>query len=158
MPTEAATVTAANPLPAMDRDFVQAATMLYSTSVDAGKLVHKTTSTADVRAFARHMIADSMRLLVQLKAVAPQGVTIPKDNSDTGLLDALRPLKGSDFDRAYVAKAGLEAHRQAIAAFEKEATEGENLSLKQAAQEALPTLREHYLMAQKLGQKLGITQ
>ncbi|SFI63602.1 DUF4142 domain-containing protein [Amycolatopsis regifaucium] len=158
MTTENASTTAVGVLAAVDRDFIQAATMQHSTQVDAGKMAHKNTSNADVRSFARHMIADHMRLTVQLKAVAPKGVVIPNDNSDMALLDSLRPLVGADFDRAYVRKVGLEGHRIAIAAFEKEAKDGENPSLKQAALDALPTLREHYLMSQKLAQKLGVTE
>ncbi|MCG1054468.1 DUF4142 domain-containing protein [Mycetohabitans sp. B5] len=156
--TQAASTTAANPLSSVDRDFIQAATMSSSTEIDAGKIAHKNTSNADVRSFARHMIADHMRLTVQLKAVAPHGVVVPKDNSDTALLDSLKPLIGADFDRAYVRKMGLEMHKQTIAAFEKEAKEGENPSLKQAALEALPTLREHYKMSQNLAEKLGVTE
>ncbi|GAA3918673.1 DUF4142 domain-containing protein [Streptomyces gulbargensis] len=156
--TESSAKTAANPLPAVDRDFVHAATMTTSTQIDAGKMAHKSTSNPDVRAFARHMIADCMRLTVQLKAVAPHGVEVPKDNSDIALLESLMPLTGADFDHAYVRKLGLESHRQAIAAFEKEAKEGENPSLKEAALNALPTLREHYLMGQKLAQKLGVSE
>ncbi|WP_076784957.1 MULTISPECIES: DUF4142 domain-containing protein [unclassified Burkholderia] len=156
--TQAASTTAANPLSSADRDFIQAATMSSSTEIDAGKMAHKNTSNPDVRSFARHMIADHMRLTVQLKAVAPHGVEVPKDNSDIALLESLKPLTGSDFDHAYVRKVGLEAHRQAIAAFEKEAKEGENPSLKEAALKALPTLREHYLMSQKLAQKLGVAE
>jgi len=158
MTTEDAATPADNTLSPVDQDFVQAATVLYSTQIDAGKTAHKNTSNADVRSFARHMIADFMRLTVQLKGTAPEGVTVPKDNSDTALLDSLRPLVGADFDRAYVRKLGLEAHRIGIAAFEKEAKDGENPSLKQAALDALPTLREHYLMGQKLAQKLGVTE
>ncbi|CAL9671139.1 DUF4142 domain-containing protein [Streptomyces sp. enrichment culture] len=156
--TESSAVTAANSLPAVDRDFVQAATMAFSTKIDAGKMAHKNTSNPDDRSFARHMIADGMRLTVQLKAVAPQGVEVPKDNSDLALLESLKPLKGSDFDHAYIRTLGLEAHRQAIAAFEKETKEGENPSFKEAALNALPTLREHYMMGQMLAQKLGVSE
>lgn len=154
--SEAASTTAANPLTGVDRDFVQAATMSSSTEIDGAKLAHKNTTNPDVRSFARHMIADHMRLTMQLKAVAPHGVVVPKNNSDTALLDSLKPLNGKEFDRAYVQKLGIEAHRQTIAAFEKEAVEGQVAALREAAQNSLPTIREHYMMAQELAKKLSV--
>ena len=89
---------------------------------------------------------------------APHGVTVPEDNSDTTVLDSLKSLKGADFDKAYITKVGLEGHQQAIAAFEKEGSDGQNPDLKKAAQKALPTIKEHYQMAQQLASKKGITE
>ena len=156
--TQATSTTAANPLAQVDKDFVQAASMSSSTEIDASKLATSNSSDKDVKSFAHHMILDHTKLTVQLKMAAPHGVAVPKDNSDTTLLDSLRPLKGADFDKAYITKVGLEGHQQAIAAFEKEASDGQNADLKKAAQKALPTIKEHYQMAQQLASKKGVTQ
>jgi predicted outer membrane protein len=51
---------------------------------------------------------------------------------------------------------GLEGHQSAIAAFEKEISDGQNADLKKAAQKALPTIKEHYKMAQDLAAKKGV--
>lgn len=155
--TEAASTTAANPLPSVDRDFVQAASMSSSTEIDAAKLASSNTDNKDVKAFARHMRIDHTKLTLQLKMAAPHGVQVPVDNSDTSVLDALRPLKGKQFDQAYAQKVGLEGHKEAIAAFEKEISEGQNASLKKAARSALPTIKEHYQMAQQLATKVGLS-
>jgi predicted outer membrane protein len=69
----------------------------------------------------------------------------------------LKPLKGKEFDEAYIQKVGLEGHKTAIAAFEKEISDGQNADLKQAAQKALPTIERHYKMAQDLAAKKGVT-
>ncbi|WP_345817588.1 DUF4142 domain-containing protein (plasmid) [Paraburkholderia sp. PREW-6R] len=156
--TQAASTTAANPLAQVDKDFVQAASMSSSTEIDASKLATSHSSDKDVKSFAHHMILDHTKLTVQLKMAAPHGVTVPKDNSDTAVLDSLKPLKGADFDKAYITKVGLEGHKQAIAAFEKEASDGQNADLKKAAQKALPTIKEHYQMAQQLASKKGISE
>jgi predicted outer membrane protein len=156
--TQAASTTAANPLAQVDKDFVQAASMSSSTEIDASKLATSRSSDKDVKSFAHHMMLDHTKLTVQLKMAAPHGVAIPKDNSDTALLDSLKPLKGADFDKAYITKVGLEGHQQAIAAFEKEASDGQNADLKKAAQKALPTIKEHYQMAQQLASKKGVAQ
>jgi predicted outer membrane protein len=89
---------------------------------------------------------------------APHGVVVPKDNSDTTLLDSLKSLKGANFDKAYISKVGLEGHKQAIAAFEREISDGQNADLKNAAEKALPTIKEHYQMAQRLADKKGVSQ
>lgn len=155
--TQAASTTAANPLPAVDRDFVQAASMSSSTEIDAAKLAGKNTDNKDVKSYAHEMMRDHMKLTMQLKMAAPHGVTVPKDNSDTSVLDALRPLKGREFDQAYVQKVGLEGHKKTIAAFEKEISDGQDASLKKAAQSGLPTVKEHYQKAQQLAQKVGVS-
>ncbi|MFL9912955.1 DUF4142 domain-containing protein [Paraburkholderia fungorum] len=156
--TQAALTTAANPLAQVDKDFVQAASMSSSTEIDASKLATSNSSDKDVKSFAHHMMLDHTKLTVQLKMAAPHGVAVPKDNSDTAVLESLKTLKGADFDKAYIAKVGLEGHQQAIAAFEKEASEGQNVDLKKAAQKALPTIKEHYQMAQQLASKKGVAQ
>lgn len=156
--TQAASTTAANPLSQIDRDFVQAASMSSSTEIDASKLASSNSSDKDVKSFAHHMMIDHTKLTVQLKMAAPHGVEVPKDNSDTAVLDSLKPLKGADFDKAYISKVGLEGHKQAIAAFEKEVSDGQNADLKKAAQKALPTIKEHYQMAQQLASRKGITE
>jgi putative membrane protein len=156
--TQASSTTAANPLAQVDRDFVQAASMSSSTEIDASKLATSNSSDKDVKSFAHHMIVDHTKLTLQLKMAAPHGVAVPKDNSDTAVLDSLKPLKGADFDKAYISKVGLEGHKQAIAAFEKEVSDGQNADLKKAAQKALPTIKEHYQMAQQLASKKGVAE
>jgi len=156
--TQAASTTAANPLPDADKAFVQAATQSSSTEIDAGKLAMKNSSDKDVKAFARHMIYDHTKLTAQLKMAAPHGVEVPKDNSDTGVLDSLRPLKGKSFDSAYIQKVGLQGHKDALEAFHKEASDGQVPELKQAAQKGLPVIEHHYQMAQTLARKKGVSE
>ncbi|MDH6146933.1 MULTISPECIES: DUF4142 domain-containing protein [Paraburkholderia] len=156
--TEAASTTAANPLPQADKDFVQAASQSSSTEIDAAKLATKNSSDKDVKSFAHHMMLDHTKLTMQLKMAAPHGVAVPKDNSDTTMLDSLKNLHGKAFDQAYIQKVGLQGHEQALSAFKKEISDGQNADLKKAAQKALPTIEEHYKMAQDLAAKKGVTQ
>lgn len=156
--TQAASTTAANPLPQPDRDFVQAASMSSSTEIDAAKLAQKNTKDKDVKSFAHKMLLDHTKMTVELKAAAPHGIEAPKDNSDTSVLDALKPLKDKEFDDAYIAKIGLKGHEDAIAAFKKEISDGQNADLKKLAQKGLPTIEHHYQMAQDLAKKKGVQQ
>jgi predicted outer membrane protein len=156
--TEAASTTAANPLAQADKDFVQAASMSSSTEIDAAKLATANSEDKDVKSFAHHMMIDHTKLTMQLKMAAPHGVTVPKDNSDTTVLGPLKGLKGKAFDQAYISRVGVEGHKQAIAAFEKEIADGQNAKLKEAAKDALPTIKKHYQMAQDLAAKKGVSQ
>ncbi|MBP0590292.1 DUF4142 domain-containing protein [Paraburkholderia sp. LEh10] len=156
--TEAASTTAANPLAQADKDFVQSASMSSSTEIDAAKLATANSEDKDVKSFAHHMMLDHTKLTAQLKMAAPHGVTVPKDNSDTALLGSLKGLKGKAFDEAYITKVGVEGHKQAVAAFEKEVAQGQDAKLKKAAESALPTIQKHYQMAQDLAAKKGVTQ
>jgi len=154
--SEAASTTAANPLPQPDRDFVQAASMSSSTEIDAAKLAQKNSNDKDVKSFAHRMMVDHTKLTVELKAATPHGVQAPKDNSDTSVLDELKPLKGKEFDDAYIAKIGLKGHKDAIAAFKKEISDGQNADLKKLAKKGLPTIEHHYQLAQRLAKKKGV--
>ncbi|SEJ75210.1 DUF4142 domain-containing protein [Paraburkholderia diazotrophica] len=156
--TEAASTTSANPLAQADRDFVQAASMSSSTEIDAAKLATKHSQDKDVKSFAHHMMLDHTKLTVQLKMAAPHGVTVPKDNSDTELIGSLSKLNNKAFDKEYITKVGLEGHKEAVAAFEKEIANGQDAKLKKAAQDALPTIQKHYQMAQDLAAKKGVSE
>jgi len=154
--TQAASTTIANDLPAGDREFVQAASMSSSTEIDASKLAKKQSQDKDVQSFANHMMVDHTKLTMQLKMAAPHGVTVPKDNSDTAVLNSLKGLRGKDFDAVYIKKVALEGHQKAVEAFQKEAESGQNADLKKAAEKPLPEIQEPLKMAQDLAAKKGV--
>ncbi|SAL29947.1 membrane protein [Caballeronia turbans] len=154
--TQAASTTQANDLSPVDKAFVQAASESSSTEIDTAKLATKQSQDKDVKDFAHQMMIDHTKLTVQLKMAAPHGVVVPKDNSDPAVLDALKPLKGKAFDAAYIKTVGVEGHQKAVAAFQKEAQEGQNADLKKAAAKALPTIQHHLEMAQALAAKKGV--
>jgi predicted outer membrane protein len=103
------------------------------------------------------MEIDHMKLAISLKMAAPHGVAVPKDNSDTAVLNSLSGLHGKEFDTTYIRQIGLAGHEKAVAAFQTEADSGQNADLKKAAQKALPTIKEHLKMAQQLAAKKGVT-
>jgi putative membrane protein len=139
-----------------DQKFVQTAATAGTTEIDAAKLALHQSNDKDVKAFASHMIADHTKLAVQLKMAVPRGTTMPK-GPDEAALDSLKPLKGADFDSAYISKLGVQGHKDALAAFQDEADNGQDASLKKTAKSALPTIQHHYAMAQDLAKKKGIT-
>lgn len=154
--TQAASTTMANDLPPLDKEFVQGASMSGSTEIDAAKLATERSEDKDVKSFAHHMMVDHTKLTVELKMAAPHGVSVPKDNSDTTVLNSLKGLHGKEFDSAYIKSVGVEGHQKAVEAFKKEAEGGSNAALKKAAAQALPTIQDHLKMAQQLAAKKGV--
>jgi len=139
-----------------DQKFVKTATTAGTTEIDAARLALHQSNDKDVKAFATHMIADHTKLAAQLKMATPHHADVPK-GPDNAALDGLKSLKGADFDSAYVSKLGVQGHKEAIAAFQDEADNGQDASLKKVAKSALPTIEHHYAMAQELAKKKGIT-
>jgi predicted outer membrane protein len=95
----------------VDRDFVQAASVSSSTEIDAAKLATSNSSDKDVKSFAHHMMLDHTKLTVQLKMAAPHGVEVPKDHSDSSILDALELSKARNSIRPTPGKSVLKAIR-----------------------------------------------
>ncbi|MFC0399414.1 DUF4142 domain-containing protein [Paraburkholderia rhizosphaerae] len=137
-----------------DRQFVHTASVAGATEIDAAKLALHRSNDKDVKQFATHMIADHTKLAAQLKMAVPHGVETPQ-GADTAALDSIRSLKGAEFDSAYISKFGVQGHKDAIAAFQDEAQNGQDASLKKTAQKALPTIQHHYAMAEELAKKKG---
>lgn len=145
-------------LAAPDQKFVEAATMSNSTEIDASKLAQTHSDDKEVRAYARKMILDHTKLMLQMKMSAPQGVKVPKDDSDMTLVNKLKRLKGKDFDTLYIQQVGLAGHKKTIAAFQDEIANGHDAKLKATAQKALLTIQEHYEDAKKLARSKGIKE
>lgn len=154
--TQAQTAVATT-LPQADASFVRVAAMSSATEIDSGKLAMSKSQDEDVKSFARQMIDDHTRLSRELKAALPPNVEVP-ENPDRAVLKSLQPLQGKQFDDAYIAKVGLQGHREAITAFEREAATGQVAQIKAAAAKALPTIQHHYQMAQELASKKGLSK
>ncbi len=149
-PQPASTSNAA--LPSPDRHFVATAAEAGAAEVAMGKLASERASSADVKAFASHMVTDHTKAGDELKKVASaKGAQLADQPSakDQRELDKLAKLQGADFDREYV-RVQLAAHKDAVSLFKKEASAGRDSDLKQFASSTLPTLQEHLQMVQQL--------
>ncbi|SMG00704.1 putative exported protein [Burkholderia singularis] len=124
--------------------------------MQASQLALKQAQSADVRAFAKRMLADHGKANARLNEIAARQRMKPQAEqiSDPDV-DALRGKAGRDFDVAYLAAAGPGAHRKAIALFEGEARNGRRAPLRAFATSMLPTLEHHLSMAQALQRKVG---
>ncbi|MGT0194197.1 DUF4142 domain-containing protein [Burkholderia pyrrocinia] len=139
-----------------DAEFIDKAAIAGKAEVQASQLALKQAQSPDVRAFAQRMVADHGKANARLNEIAARkGMKPQADQIADPDVEALRGKRGRDFDVAYVAAAGPDAHRKAVALFEGEARDGRDAELRAFASAALPTLRHHLSMAQALERKVG---
>lgn len=142
---------------ATSNDFVDDAAEGGIAEVETSKLALEKSSSADVKAFAKMMVADHSEANEELAALAkkhdiemPDTTTVVKQAKEK-ILD----LRDESFDAAY-ANNQVKAHEETIERFKKQAntvtddkTKGAT-ELKAFAQKMLPALEKHLDMAKKL--------
>ena len=140
-----------------DQPFVQDAGTAGATEIAASKLALTNSSDAQVKSFARRMIADHTRFARNLDIVAQRQGNTAAPSADAAVTGSLESLHGADFDKAYIAQVAVDGHRDAVAAFSTESKAGSNAQLRNIATRALPIIKHHYAMAQQLAKLKGVT-
>ncbi|WP_175975245.1 DUF4142 domain-containing protein [Burkholderia sp. BCC1047] len=140
----------------VDAEFVDKAAMAGKAEVQASELALKQAQSADVRAFAKRMVADHGKANAKLTRIASQkGLKPQVEQISDPDVEALRGKRGRDFDTAYLVATGPDAHKKAIALFEDEARDGKDAQLRAFAKSTLPTLKHHLSMAETVARKVG---
>lgn len=144
---------ALNPTPS-GQEFADKAAKSDAFEIAAAKLAKTNAESADVKTFAAAMIEAHTGSTTKIKAAAAKAT--PEIKPDPALtsnlqskLDDLAKLKGADFDKAYI-DGQVSAHEDALSLMKNYADKGDTPSLKAAAGEILPKVREHLDMAKKL--------
>jgi len=122
--------------------------------IQAGEIALRRSKSQGVRDLARHMIDDHRQASGLLKQTAARFDEIPDppselDTSHKALIKDLEGAKDQDFDKRYVAQQ-QDAHKNAISMFEHYRDKGDNHTLRQFADDTLPTLRRHMQMVKDL--------
>ena len=139
-----------------DAEFIDKAAIAGKAEVQASQLALKQAQSPDVRVFAKQMVSDHGKANARLTELAARkGMKPQVEQISDPDVEALRGKNGRDFDVAYVAAVGPDAHRKAVALFEGEARDGRDPQLREFASATLPTLRHHLSMAQALERKVG---
>lgn len=126
--------------------------------VELGRLAEERAASAEVKAFARQMIADhakageKLKQLAQQKNVVLPEAILPKAKQTKEMLSK---LQGAEFDRAYV-KAMLEVHLTDVAAFEAVAKNATDADVKAFAGETVPTLKHHLEMIRTIAKSMNL--
>ena len=135
-----------------DQAFVDLAAQSDMTEAHVGQMAQTQASSAAVKDYAQMLVTDHTKDYDQLTAIATKaGLTVPKglDAKQQKMIAPMTKLKGAAFDRRF-AHDMVSGHETAIAAFDKEARDGQNADLKAYAKQGLPILEKHKTAAQDL--------
>ncbi|PQZ83749.1 MULTISPECIES: DUF4142 domain-containing protein [Pseudomonas] len=139
---------------ATSNDFVDEAAQGGITEVAIGKLALEKSASADVKAFAQHMVTDHTKANEELVALAKKlDIEVPDDADLTDKAKkAILEIREESFDKSY-ANNQVAAHEKTVELFEKEAASSDNTELKAFATKTLPTLKAHLEKAKALQAK-----
>ncbi|CAB3788829.1 hypothetical protein LMG28614_02769 [Paraburkholderia ultramafica] len=149
---------AAGRLHAADQAFIADGTKAVATQRDAARIATSRSTDRDVKAFAERVSSDNAKISDALRAASPRGVDVPKNDPDTAVLASINNLRGAEFDKTYIEQVALAGEQKALSAFQAEIASGRDEQLKDAAKKALPTIQEHYAMAQDLARRKHLSQ
>jgi putative membrane protein len=126
--------------------------------INAGKLAQKKAADSEVKAFAKQMVTDHTAVnkqasaLVKKLKVTPQESDLSKTLKQGGAdnMAKLKPLKGKDFDKAYIDHE-VEYHQAVIDAMDKTLIPGaQNAELKDTLVKTRPAFVAHLEHAKKI--------
>jgi putative membrane protein len=119
--------------------------------IDAGKLAKSKTQNKEVKAFAQQMITDHTGVNKQATALVKKLHVTPEENATSKSLKSdgakniahLKPLKGAEFDRAYVDNE-VTYHQAVLDAIDKTLLPGaKNAELKDLITKVRPAIAAH---------------
>lgn len=136
-------------------EFIQKTAAGNKFEIDTSNLALDKANSAEIKNFARQMIADHTKAGEDFKAaLAKAGKSTPPpdatpDADHRKVLDDLQAATGDDFDVKYAA-AQVAAHDETVALFQNYIKNGDQKDLKSFAENTLPVLLRHQEMAKSL--------
>lgn len=138
---------------ATDQKFVDMAAQTDMMEANVGQKAQDQGGTQGVKDFGQMLVTDHTADYSQLTAAAGKaGANVPKglDAEHNHMIAPFEKLKGKAFDAKFKQEM-IAGHTKAIAAYEKEANDGQSPDLKAYASAALPVLHKHLDAAKALG-------
>jgi len=136
--------------------FAKKAAGIGLAEIETGKLAKAQAGNEEVKKFGQMMVTQHTEIADKLKAIATkQKLELPTtlDPKHQKLVEKLTPLRGADFDKAYMS-AMVEGHEHAVALFKEAAASNPDPELKKFAAANLPILEMHLKDAQALHKAL----
>lgn len=133
-----------------DREFMEKAARLGHAELAASKLAASKASSQQVKDFARQMVEDHAKSSKELQALASKkGVKLPAspDRGHTKDLKKLEGLSGPEFDREYMAGAGVKDHDRTVDLFRDAQKDTKDPDVKAFVDKTLPVLQKHHQLA-----------
>ena len=139
-----------------DKEFLGKAIAAQIAEIKLGELAQRNAASADVKNFAKTMVADHTKVrdaLLERAKVAKLAVVQGLEGGYKDKVERLSKLEGAAFDREYM-KTMVEDHQHAVKAFEKHATSATDPELRKLLTDTLPRVREHLKHAQEISGSL----
>ncbi|GGB95769.1 hypothetical protein GCM10007205_01280 [Oxalicibacterium flavum] len=136
-----------------DRNLMEQLAQANIAEIEVAKLAQDKSTDQDVKNFARQMQTDHSKALQEVNALAKaRQVKLPvtADDKHKAALTRLKALDGAQFDKEYIAQAGVSDHKEAKALVGKISSEARDPDLKALADKLAPTIQHHLEMAEKL--------
>jgi len=138
-----------------DQDFLKKAAQANIAEMETGKLAQSKATRADIKQFGQTMEKDHGKTLQELQGLAKnKGVALPDapDAAHQAQAKQLAGATGKDFDKAYLAHAGVADHKAAKELFEKGA-KSKDPEISAFAKKVLPAIEHHLSMAQQMAKQ-----
>jgi putative membrane protein len=152
----------ATPPDLSDPEVAHVAVTANSIDIAAGKVALSRSHDSEVRNFASMMVRDHSAVNEKAAALAKKLGVTPKDNAVSRSLEAgakeasakLDPLKGADFDRAYIARE-IAYHQAVLDALDQTLIPTtESAELKALLTQVRPAIEAHLAYAKKIGEQV----
>ena len=142
-----------------DMEFLLQAGRANALELAAARLALDVSRDVRVRQFAVDLVRGHAAAGLELQRLAakrglgkPPAVGAPQAARAFGL----EGLRGSAFDRRFAARAGVQAHREAVALYRQQAAQGRDAPIVRLAADDLPRLRMHLARAEALEAQLEL--
>lgn len=149
----------ADGLAASDRDFIERVARGGQAELAGSALAQRRSADPDVKAYAEQVHETQSRVLQSLTQLGQaKGMTVPDSPSfvGRGKLAALVSEEGAAFDRAYAARFGVAAHRDALVLFQQAAHQTQDPEVRAYVEERLPALQKQLDLARILQDKVDL--
>lgn len=136
-----------------DRDMMQKITQANLAEIETAKLAQEKSKNDDVRSFAQKMIDDHTKAQRELEKIAQsKGVSLPSkpDAKHQAAAKKLSALSEPEFNKQYMAQAGLSDHRNAQRLLERASKQAGDADLKQYAAKTVKDVNHHLNMAKEM--------
>ena len=140
----------------VDAEFVREQMTMGQAEIEMGRLAQEKAAHAEVKEFASMMVRDHQSSADELKQVVAQTPVqnaSPDHNEHQEFLEELRGLSGREFDQKYMERM-VEDHEKGVRQLEQKAEGDANPQVKQWANKALPTMRQHLERAKTIKEAL----
>ncbi len=126
-----------------DLRFIDEAILTAAMGVETANMALEVSADPTLLAYARSAARDYRALAAELARIAQsKGVQPEQRLPEAPEVTKLRSLKGAEFDRMFVQIVAVDANRQALALFQRQAEIGKDPALRAFAKRTLPMLEE----------------